>query len=257
MPASYAHYRFGKLLLPRLPADVRQCIGRFRRMYDLGLQGPDIFYYAPPIPGTAVGKLGKQYHRQSGRDFFTAANAAAETEAARAYLYGLLAHYCLDTACHPFVNRMAETGEAAHVPLEAEFERYLLALDGVAEPHRYDHSRFLKVTRGESMTVSAFYPPATGMEVHGSVRAMAFGLKFLAGKNRETREKLLKKLSPALCDFFIPSEPVTAWARMDSELLARFNRALKRCPELLEQLRSGEPLGEDFAFDFSGRRGGS
>ena len=45
MPASYAHYRFGKLLLPNLPSDVRQTIQRFRRMYDLGLQGPDFFFY--------------------------------------------------------------------------------------------------------------------------------------------------------------------------------------------------------------------
>ena len=252
MPASYAHYRFGKLLLPNLPADVRQNVQRFRRMYDMGLQGPDFFFFYNPFVKTATVKLGSVFHHQTGQEFFQVACKAATSDAAKAYLYGLLAHYCLDTACHPFVDRMAETGEAAHVPLEAEFERYLLALDGVAEPHRYDHSRFLKVTRGESMTVSAFYPPATGMEVHGSVRAMAFGLKFLAGKNRETREKLLKKLSPALCDFFIPSEPVTAWARMDSELLARFNRALKRYPELLEQLRSGEPLGEDFAPDFGG-----
>ena len=252
MPASYAHYRFGKLLLKELPGDVRQCIGRFRRMYDLGLQGPDIFYYAPALPGSSVGKLGKHYHQQSGKDFFAAAGAAANTEAARAYLYGLLAHYCLDAACHPYVNRVVNSGEARHIPLEAEFERYLLALDGVEEPHRYDHSRFLKLTRGESMTVSGFYPPATGAQVHGCVKSMAFGLRFLAGKDRKRREKLLKKLSPALCDFFIPSEPVTAWARMDSELLARFNRTLKQYPELLRQLRDGESPGEDFAPDFGG-----
>jgi hypothetical protein len=106
------------------------------------------------------------------------------------------------------------------------------------------------------MTISAFYPPATGAQVHGSIRSMAFGLRFLAGKNRETRETLLQKLKPSLCDFFIPSKPVTAWARMDSELLARFNRGLKQYPQMLQQLeahmRSGDPLGEEFAPDFGG-----
>ena len=81
-------------------------------------------------------------------------------------------------------------------------------------------------------------------------------LRFLAGKNRETRETLLQKLKPSLCDFFIPSKPVTAWARMDSELLARFNRGLKQYPQMLQQLeahmRSGDPLGEEFAPDFGG-----
>lgn len=256
MPASYAHYRFGKLLIPQLPPQARQCIGRFRRMYDLGLMGPDIFFYALPLPGSPVGKLGKQYHKQSGKDFFTAACATAGNEAARAYLYGLLAHYCLDSVCHPFVIRAAQQGGTPHIPLEAEFERYLLALDGVEEPHRYDHSRFLKVTRGESMTISSFYPPATGANVHGSIFAMACALRFLAGKRREKRKWLLHKLTPSLEAFFIPTEPVTAWSRLDSELLARFNRALKQYPQMLQQLethiRTGEPLGEDFAPDFDG-----
>ena len=256
MPASYAHYRFGKLLLKELPADARQCVQRFRRMYDVGLQGPDIFYYANPFVKTSAGRLGKQYHGQSGQQLFSHACAAAGTEAARAYLYGLLAHYCLDCACHPFVDRMVRSGSAAHIPLEAEFDRYLMALDGIPEPHRHDHSQMLKLTRGECMTVSAFYPPATGANVHGSVRFMAFAIRFLAGRDREKREKLLRKLKPSLCDFFIPEEPVAAWSRMDSELLARFNRGLRDYPALLQQLethrKTGEPLGDTFAPDFHG-----
>lgn len=258
MPASYAHYQFGKLLLPQLPADVRQCIQRFRRMYDMGLQGPDIFFYANPFMSTAVGKLGKQFHEQTGQELFSRVCGTAGSEAARAYLYGLLAHYCLDCTCHPFVNKMADDGEAGHIPLEAEFDRYLMAMDGIAEPHHHDFTRHMKLTRGECMTVAEFYPSATGANVHGSVRFMAFAIRFLAGKDRQKREKLLQKIKPSLCDFFIPEEPVTAWNRMDSELLARFNRALKQYPELLRQLEScrktGEPLGENFASTFNGEK---
>ena len=54
MTANYAHYRFGKQLLPQLPADVRQCIQRFRRMYDMGLHGPDIFFYHNPLMKSAT-----------------------------------------------------------------------------------------------------------------------------------------------------------------------------------------------------------
>ena len=256
MPASYAHYRFGKLLLKEMPADARQCIQRFRRMYDMGLHGPDIFFYANPFLRNAVGKLGKEYHLQSGQTLFSRVCAQAVMEPARAYLYGLLAHYCLDCACHPFVNKMDKLGEAEHILLEAEFDRYLMVLDGITEPHRHDFTRHMKLTRGECMTVAEFYPPATGANVHGSVRFMAFALRFLAGKNREKREKLLQKVKPSLCRFFIPEEPVTAWSRMDSELLARFNRALKAYPEMLSRLeahrKSGEPLGEAFDPTFSG-----
>lgn len=256
MPASYAHYRFGKQLLTELPPDVRQCIQRFRRMYDVGLHGPDIFFYHNPFLDTAAGRLGENVHRQSGQELFTRACSAADSEAARAYLYGLLAHYCLDAACHPFVNKMVSSGEAGHIKLEAEFDRYLMAMDGITEPHRHDFTRHMKLTRGECMTVAGFYPPATGGDVSHSLRFMGFALRFLAGGNREKREKLLQKVKPAICDFFIPEEPVAAYARMDSELLARFNRALGQYYRLLQQLeahrKSGEPLGEDFLPTFGG-----
>lgn len=254
MPASYAHYRFGKQLLTSLPADVRQCIQRFRRMYDMGLHGPDIFFFYNPLMKNAVGELSTAFHSQTGDAFFQAACNQATSEAAKVYLYGLLAHYCLDSACHPFVQQKEALGEASHAALEAEFDRYLLAMDGVALPQDYDLSPRLKLTRGECMSVAAFYPGATGGNVNLSVKNMARLHKFSTGKNRSRMESLLKKLKPSLCEGLIPTEPVEAYYRMDSELLARYNQAVKRYPRLLEQLqthmRTGEPLGEDFAADF-------
>ena len=221
MPASYAHYRFGKLLLPAVPPDTRQCIQRFRRMFDVGLQGPDFFFYYNPLMKTAVGSLGGHYHSQTGREFFAHACAAATTEAGRAYLYGLLGHYCLDSGCHPFVNKMTDSGQARHIALESEFDRYLLEQDGESSPSTFDMSRYLKLTRGE-----------------------------LAGKNRKLRVCLFRHLHPGLLDSLIPETPVDAYARMDSELLARFNRCQKQYLNMLAQLeafrRDETPLGEEF-----------
>ena len=254
MPASYAHYRFGRMVLPSLPPAEKQCIQRFRRMFDMGLQGPDIFFFYNPLIKNAVAPLSSSYHSQSGRELFPAACAQAGTEAARAYLFGLLAHYCLDAACHPFVQQKVDLGEAHHVALEAEFDRYLLALDGEAAPHTWDMSPKLKLTRGECMTVATFYPPATGGKVSLCVKNMALLHKIAAGKNRNRTETLLKKLKPGLQNGLIPTSPVEAYSRMDSELLARCNRAVKHYPQLLEQLlaymRTGQPLGEDFSPDF-------
>ena len=256
MPAGYAHYRFGRLLLPELPPEVRQCVQRFRRMYDMGLQGPDLFFYTNPFLKTETGELGKLTHRRTGEDFFRSACLAADSEAARAYLYGLLAHYCLDAACHPFIDQADAAGLAPHVPLESEFDRYLMALDGIPEPHRHDLSPHIRLTRGECVTVARFYPPASGNAIRGSIRFMAFAFRFLSGPNREKRDALLKKIKPSLCEFFVPEAPVTAWVRMDSELLARFNRCLTLYPRLLSRLEAhrltGEDLGADFAATFSG-----
>lgn len=254
MPASYAHYRFGKLVLPNLPPDARQCISRFRRMFDVGLQGPDFFFYYNPLMKTAVGQLGGQFHSQTGQEFFARACAAATSEAARAYLYGLLGHYCLDSACHPFVQSKVDSGEVRHVALESEFDRYLLEMDGEPSPHTYNISKFLKLTRGECMTVAEFFPGATGANVNRGVRNMIFALNFLSSKNRKGRERLLKLINANLLDNLVPRRGLPVYARMDSELLARFNRQVRHYPEMLRQIQehmqTDEPLGEDFQATF-------
>ncbi|MBQ7000625.1 MAG: hypothetical protein IJN67_06215 [Oscillospiraceae bacterium] len=254
MPASFAHYRFGKQLLPSLPGPERQCIQRFRRMFDVGLQGPDIFFYYNPYVKTAVGALGSKFHAITGQELFPAACAAADTEAGRAYLYGLLAHYCLDSVCHPYVQRLADIGEAAHVPLESEFERFLLVLDKHPAPHTYDISKKLRLTRGECMTVARFYPPASGTQVGISLRSMAFSTNFLASPNWKWREAVLKRVKPSLLDYRIPHEEDPELALYVRELKELYDRAAEKYPSLLAQLtahmQTGEPLGEDFALAF-------
>ena len=254
MPASYAHYRFGREILPLLPEDVRQCIRRFRRMFDMGLQGPDIFFFWNPLMNTAAGELRDKFHRMTGTDFFPAACAQANTEAAQAYLYGLLAHYCLDSRSHPFVRQVVEKGPLSHPLLEAEFDRYLMAMDGIGEPSVYDLSPKLKLTRGECMTVAAFYPGAAGGMVSLSVKNMALMHRFGAGKNRARTQKLLKKLKPGLPERLIPAESPEDCTRIDSALLVCFQQAMKQYVPMLQQLRehmqTGTVLGEDFRPDF-------
>lgn len=250
MPANYAHYRFGKQVLPELPQNVQRSIQRFRRLYDVGLHGPDLFFFHNPFLPTQTGELGHQFHMLSGRDFFTRACAQATSEGARVYLYGVLCHYLLDAACHPFINKIEETGQARHVALESEFDRYLLEADGKMPVHSWDHGKHIRLTRGECVTVAGFYPPATAGHVSWCVRFMAFSQRFLTRKNRAQTEKILRLLKKSLLDTMIPTEPVDAFARLDSELLLRYNRCLKLYPRYLQQLQahldSGQPLGEDF-----------
>ena len=254
MPAGYAHYRFGKLLLPDLPADVRQTIQRFRRMYDMGLQGPDFFFYFNPFLHTSTGELGKVFHRQTGQEFFPTACKAATSDAAKAYLYGLLGHYCLDSVCHPFVNRLVTIGEARHVPLESEFERFLLALDKKPSPETYDMSKKMRLTRGECMTVANFFPGTTGGKVALSVRLMAHCTKFLSHSNRKQQMNILRKAAPGLHDHRIPPEENPDLAPYIRELHDLYGQALERYPRLLAQLKqhleNGEAFGEDFTPDF-------
>lgn len=254
MPASYAHYRFGKRLLPTLPSHVRQTIQRFRRMYDLGLQGPDFFFYYNPFMSTVTGQLGTAFHQQSGQEFFSNACKAASSEAAEAYLYGLLAHYCLDSVCHPFINQLVTIGEAEHVALESEFDRFLLVRDREPSPHTFDMSKFFRVTRGECMTVANFYPGSTGSKVSRSIRFMGLFTKLLCHPNQKLRTAVLKKTKPSLISYSIPAEENPALAIYVRELHDLYSQAMERYPillqQLLEHLRKEEPFGDDFSQSF-------
>ena len=254
MPASYAHYRFGKLLLPTLPSHIRQTIQRFRRMYDMGLQGPDFFFFYNPFLSTATGKLGSAFHHQTGQEFFPAACKAAASDAARAYLYGLLAHYCLDSICHPFINRLVDIGETGHLSLESEFERYLLILDKEPAPETFDRSKFLKLTRGECMSVAAFYPGSTGGKVFQSIRFMALFAKLLSHPSRIRQMNLLKNLKSWFLDYSIPAEESEELAPYVRELYDLYGQAMERYPGLLQQvcdhLQTGTGFDEAFASDF-------
>lgn len=250
MPAYYAHYRFGKQALPLVSPQVRQCIQRFRRMYDLGLNGPDFFFYYYPFLKTETRQLGKVFHRQSGREFFTEACKAATSEAARAYLYGLLGHYCLDATCHPYVNQLVQIAEAKHVPLESELDRYLLEQDGETSPHTFSPGKRLKPTRGECMTIAEFYPGTTGARVSQSFGSMSFITNLLANPSRAGVVRLFSRFYPSLPEHGIPEEPSEALLPYVSELELFYREALQRYPVLLEQilaqLQDGTPLGEDF-----------
>ena len=251
MPASYAHYRFGRLLLPGLPSQVRGCVQRFHRMYDAGLQGPDFFFYYSPGLNTATYALGDMFHRQSGQAFFSTACAAATSEAARAYLYGLLGHYCLDSVIHPYVDRLVDTGEAAHIPLESEFERFLLEKDGEPSPHTFNRGKLMKLTRGESMTVANFYPGVTGGQVNHSLSIMALCTRLLAHPNRKLQEQVLNLTAPQFLDHRLPAEASETMAPYISELYGLYNRALENYPALLEEVTAHMQQGKAFSEAFS------
>lgn len=254
MPANYAHYRFGRELIGQLPPNERQCVQRFRRMYDLGLFGPDFFFYYFPFLKSSTRALGSTFHRQSGQEFFTNACKAATSEAARAYLYGLLGHYCLDSICHPYVNQLDKIEEAKHVPLESEFERLLLVTDRVPNPHLHDMSGKAKPTRGECMTIAEFYPGATGGKVSLSFKSMAYYVKLLVTPGKEKTVRFYTRFHPALPEYRVPETENEALSLYARELLGLYDQALALYPTLLAEITAhmteGTPLSETFAPNF-------
>lgn len=244
MPAIYAHYHMGHALLPTLPADARRTIRRFRQLYDVGLHGPDILFYHSPIVRSNIGILGSKFHAQTGQEFFHRACRVArqeKSEAAQAYLYGVLCHYALDSACHPFVIEQAQKGIATHTEIESEFERFLLTMDGKIPPESQNLSAHLHLTHGECETVAKFYPPVTTRNIKTSLRNMALVTKLLAapeGPRRTLVRKGAGMFGAHISAMMIPSAPNPKCTVLNQQMLELYNRAIADFPILVEQLQA-------------------
>lgn len=253
MPSAYAHLRFGNQSLPRLPGEANILIRHFNRLYDVGLQGPDLFFYYNPLLRTEIGALGYHFHMQSGKEFFghaIRAFRAAPSDGARAYLYGVLGHYCLDSVCHPYVREVAAEGKIGHTEMETEFDRLLMARDGIALPHRHSLRQHFRLTRGECATAAAFYNPVGTAAIRRCVRNMQMVSRLTTTKHRRMVRKIMGIGGKVGLEMVMTESPNENCDETDRVLLGLYGDALERYPILTEQLniamKNGTPLGSDF-----------
>lgn len=259
MPSHYAHYRFGVSAIGLLPPEVRRTVQRFRQLYDVGLHGPDIFFYHNILFRDNVVALGTKLHGTSGEDFFIPvcrSQRLEPNEAAMAYLYGVLAHYCLDSSVHPLVYRHTEDGKIGHAELETEFDRFLLQLDGKRQPNTFDCSPHMRLTNGECATVADFYGDVTATAVSTSIRGMSACVRLLAMPNGTGRRILEKSAGARLRQHFMGRSPNKNCAHLNGALLEAYDEALGKFPAMAAALqahmRCNAPLGELFAATFNG-----
>ena len=255
MPSTYAHYRFGVKMLPTLPADVRRSVQRFRRMYDVGLHGPDIFYFYNPFSAKGTGALGIKFHEQNGKTFFSRICRSIRmerNEAAAACLYGLLCHYCLDAALHALIDELAQDS-GSHLRMEAEFDRFLLEMDGKSPACAQDLSPHMELKHREYEIVAKFYTGITDKDIRECLRNMAAITKVCAvapGKRRTVIAKLTGTDGKTPLKVMIPAEPDPDYSRLDPVLLQLYEEAEQRFPEMLLQLYShmtyNAPLEKEF-----------
>lgn len=140
MPNYYTHLKFGERVLSRLPAPLRLRLDGERAAFDLGCLGPDpLFFYRPTLPN-AVRREGVSMHCQSALPAFRRLREALEERQpmAAGYAAGFLCHLALDSGCHGWVNHQAARGAAAHLAIEAEFDRFLMLRDGL-DPRKGDY----------------------------------------------------------------------------------------------------------------------
>lgn len=258
MPSHYTHYRFGANVIEHLPPEAKRSVRLFRQLYDVGLHGPDIFFYHNIFFRDNVVALGSKYHGLTGEEFFApiCKHLRLEpNEAALAYLYGLLTHYCLDSTIHPFVLEQTRDGKIGHTELETEFDRFLLQRDGKPHPNTFDCSPHIRLTDGECTTVAEFYG-TTPSAVKASVRSMAATVKFVAMPNGNLRRTVEKAAGGKLRQNFMGRTPNKNCAHLNAPMEELYDRALEKFPAMVAALQAhmshNAPLGELFEETFNG-----
>lgn len=69
MPTSYAHYRFGRMVVNQLPPEYQYFAHEYPEYFYPALHGPDLTFYL--IPSPKVARLGDALHKWTGKDYFS------------------------------------------------------------------------------------------------------------------------------------------------------------------------------------------
>ncbi|MCL2198359.1 MAG: zinc dependent phospholipase C family protein [Defluviitaleaceae bacterium] len=136
MPGFLSHYIAGKAALQGVSPQIQQIIRAEERLYNLGTQGPDIFFYY--LPGQLRKRsrgIAQQMH-QNGLGVFLGFMAKVAKDAADcdkdtifSYIAGFLMHYALDCNAHPYVYARAFNKNAPKIKNSADHRKFETAID--------------------------------------------------------------------------------------------------------------------------------
>ncbi|MCL2360507.1 MAG: zinc dependent phospholipase C family protein [Defluviitaleaceae bacterium] len=103
MPGLITHYLGGQSALEILSPHIREHIVPMGKLFNLGTQGPDIFfYYVNGFLSKRIRGVGSQMHSADLGLFFMEM-AAIRCPILFAYTAGFLAHYAVDSHTHPYI----------------------------------------------------------------------------------------------------------------------------------------------------------
>lgn len=244
MPAIYAHRAFGEDLKAILPRGRFQEIFEHADCFSVGLHGPDTLFYFHPLKKNAVSRHGEALHEARAADFFEGARAIflqrGGRAADRAYLYGFVCHFALDSVCHPEVALQMQRYRLSHTAVEAAFERAMMLRDG-RDPLKTDVAAHLHAT-AEAVSAVAAYCGVTERQARTAIRSMVRSSRLLRAPDAFRRGLLHACLriagSRSVIDMIVPERDRPECAEGNAALAACYGRALQKAEELLENYRS-------------------
>ena len=237
MPGFTTHYIFGMKAYNDMPfTPLKHTIAKYRWLYQLGLQGPDMFFYNIPIlRHRDYRNVGSYMHEHKVNAFFECClrrigtiRSRQQQEEAISYLAGFINHYIADSICHPYVyGRIGYPVDAPtsmyhgmHAHLENELDAILLWKYKKKKPSEFNQTATICLNGQEIQFISHFlascinetyYPityrnnfQVTPAMVHRSIWALRFGCRTLSDKNGK------KKFSIAQVESIFVNHPVAS-----------------------------------------------
>lgn len=223
MPGFTTHYILGMKAFNDLPMNqLKYIISKYRWMYQLGLQGPDMFFYnIPVLRHRDYRNVGSYMHEHHVNDFFScclehlkAISSRQQREQGIAYLAGFFCHYIGDYICHPFVygrihydpKNPSAQAHGCHALLENDLDALLLAKYKKKKPSQFNQAATICLNGQEIQFISRFlegcinetYYPLTyrnnyqvsSRMIHRSILALRFGCRTLADPLGKKKTKI-------------------------------------------------------------------
>jgi len=220
MPGFTTHYILGMKAYNDMPnTQLRFIIAKYRWLYQLGLQGPDMFFYNIPIlRHRDYRNVGSYMHEHHIRDFFACylrnlseITSRQQREEGLSYFCGYLCHYIGDSICHPYVygrigydvKAPSVQAHGRHAALENDIDALLLMKYKKKKPSQFNQAATICLNGMEIQFISRFlskcinetYYPITYSNnfqvsprmVHRSILAMKFGCRTLADPSSRKR----------------------------------------------------------------------
>lgn len=264
MPSIYTHHMFGEQILKKLPSNMAHIIKKYRKPFQIGLQGPDFLFFYHPLLKLRPNRFGYKQHRTPAKYFLEPLlpylREIGTDSPEYAYILGFICHFILDSECHEYVYEKVKQPSFNHLVMEMEFDRFLMEKNGFS-PLKFPVYDFIPRDRLTVNTIANIYKPfgITAKEIAASLRGMRFYKRlFTSGKTlKRACIRLAMKLSMRyheLEGYMMDLIPKSHAKITNKDLSICYQKAVKNAIPLIQSFHDGildaAPLDERFSCDF-------
>ncbi|MEG0284210.1 MAG: zinc dependent phospholipase C family protein [Erysipelotrichales bacterium] len=194
MPAIAMHHFYALEVAKRLSSDLQKIIEENQAFYNIGAQGPDIFFFYKPILPNKVNKYGVKLHHQNASRLLNNKHINKEdiNDQFIAYLLGYVTHFSLDSSFHPIINQVCPNFNE-HMILESELERIIIAKNTKnKDAHLYKRHQLIDINQDYGKVLSPFYSELHAHTIDRAIKDMHKYTQFLYAPENKRKNKYNK-----------------------------------------------------------------